>query len=153
MLLNILLLLSFLNFHHPPHDIAMATFAVTLEEHTVQLKVQLDKGDMDATLNIAAKQDGSPEKLATYISKHVIWIINNQPTNFKFTSFKENEDYYFLETTPVIFTTPFTTLDLHNTCLIETVDKHSNVIYIKQKGKELRGFRMNKKRTQISVDL
>ena len=148
-----LILLSFLNFYQPPHDIAMAIFAVTLEENTVQLKVQLDKGDMDATLSIAAKNDSSSEQLATYISKHVIWIVNNQPTTFKFTSFKENEDYYFLETSPVNFTTPFTTLDVHNTCLIETVEKHSNVIYIKQKGKEMRGFRMNKKRTQISVDL
>lgn len=148
-----LIILSILNFYQPPHDIAMATFAVTLEEHTIQLKVQLDKGDMDATLNIAAKNDGSSEKLATYVSKHVIWIINNQPTTFEFTSFKENEDFYFLETAPVNFATPFTTLDLHNTCLVETVDKHSNVIYIKQKGKEMRGFRMNKKRTQISIEL
>jgi len=152
MLLN-LIVVAFLNFYQPPHDIAMATFAVTLEENTVQLKVQLDKGDMDATLNIPPKNEDSADKLATYLSKHVIWIINNQPTTFDFTSFKENEDFYFLETAPVNFTTPFTTLDLHNTCLIETVDKHSNVIYIKQKDKEMRGFRMNKKRTQISVDL
>ena len=152
MLLN-LILLSFLNLYQPPHDIAMATFAVTLEENTIQLKVQLDKGDMDTALNITAKKDGFSEKLASYISSHVIWIINNQPTTFEFTTFKENGDFYFLETTPINFTTPFTTLDLHNTCLIETVDKHSNVIYIKQKGKEMRGFRMNKNRTQISVDL
>ncbi len=152
MLLN-LILLSFLNFYQPPHDIAMATFAVTLEENTVQLKVQLDKGDINTTLNITDPKDDLSEKLASYLSTHVIWIINNQPTTFEFTTFKENEEYYYLETTPVNFTTPFATLDLHNTCLIETVDKHSNVIYIKQKGKEMRGFRMNKKRTQISVDL
>lgn len=152
MLLN-LILVSFLNFHTPPHDIAMAVFAITLAENTIQLKVQLDKGDMDNILNIAPEKGDISEKLATYISENVICLVNHQPTSFAFIAFKENEDFYFLETNPVPFKAPLTTIDLHNTCLIETVDNHSNVIYIKQKGKEMRGFRMNKKRTQISVDL
>lgn len=153
MLFNLIMLVSLNLFTSPPHDIAMGIFALTLVENSAHLKVQLDKGDIDELLKTGNTATNSNEKIVAYISEQTIWIINNQPTTFKFTSIEENEDYYFLETASVNFTTPFTTLDLHNTCLIETVDKHSNVIYIKQKDKEMRGFRMNKKRTQISIEL
>lgn len=153
MLFNLIILVALNLFSSPPHDIAMAVFAITLAENSAHVKIQLDKGDIDELLKIANSATNSKKKIAAYISKNTSWIINNQPTSFQFTSFTENKDYYFLETDSVNFNTPFTTLDLHNTCLIETVDKHSNVIYIKQKDKEMRGFRMNKKRTQISVEL
>ena len=148
-----LLLLSFLGLLNPPHDIAMAVFAVTLEENTIQLKVQLDKGDIETVLNIDKEAASTKVRIAEYLTKHVIWVINNQPVEFTFTSIQKNEDHYLLEAIPIPFEAPFLTIDLHNTCLIEEVTKHSNVIYIKQKDKEMRGFRMNKKRTQISVDL
>jgi len=45
MLFNIILLANLNLFSAPPHDIAMAIFAVTLEEQTVQLKIKIDKGD------------------------------------------------------------------------------------------------------------
>ena len=153
MLFNLIMLVGLNLFTAPPHDIAMAVFAITLAENSAQVKIQLDKGDIDELLTTTTTAASSNEKVAAYISKNTIWIINNQPTTFKFISFSENEDFYFLETAPVNFTAPFTTLDLHNTCLIEAVDKHSNVIYIKQKDKEMRGFRMNKERTQISIEL
>lgn len=148
-----LLLFSFFSFLNPPHDIAMAVFAVTLEANTLKLQVQLDRGDIENALNISTKEEHSTKMIQEYVSTHAIWIINNQPTEFIFTTIKKNEEHYLLEATPIPFTSPFTTIDLHNTCLIEEVAKHSNVIYIKQKDKEMRGFRMNKNRIQISVDL
>ncbi len=147
------ILCSFLSFFNPPHDIAMAVFEVTLEENTLQLKIKIDRGDLEEALQLTNDKQNITPLIAHYISKNAIWIVNNKPTSFKFSIIKEDKDFYFLETTPIEFTVPFTSLDIYNTCLIETVDKHSNLIYIKQKGKEMRGFRMNKKRTQISVDL
>lgn len=148
-----LFLLSFLSLWNPPHDIAMAVFAVTLEENSIQLKVQLDKTDIETVLNIDKEVASSKVLIAEYLTKNVIWIINNQPVEFTFISIEKSEDHYLLEAVPVPFKAPFMTIDLHNTCLIEEVAKHSNVIYIKQKDKEMRGFRMNKKRRQISIDL
>ena len=147
------LLIAFLSFFIPPHDIAMAVFEVSLEENTLQLKIKVDRGDIDDALQISTHQSQATQLIAEYISKNTIWIVNNTPTEFTFSSISKDEDFYFLEAVPISFTAPFTTLDIHNVCLVEEVAKHSNIIYIKQKGKELRGFRMNKNRVQISVDL
>lgn len=138
---------------NPPHDFAMAIFAITLDDNALQLKVKIDREDMEKALIIETKNKDVTDLIVEYISDHTIWIINNQPITFNYHSIKKNEDFYFLETQPIVFNAPFSTIDLYNSCLIEEINKQSNVIYIKQKNKELRGFRMNKNRVQISVDL
>ncbi len=151
--MSYLFLLAFLNFLSPPHDIAMAVFAVTLEENTLRLQVQLDRGDIEKAVNLPTENDNSTKVIQEYVMNHAIWIINNEPTEFNFITIRKDDEFYYLEAEPINFTTPFNTIDIHNTCLIEEVDKHSNVIYIKQKDKKVRGFRMNKKRVDISVAL
>jgi len=147
------MLISFFSFFSPPHDIAMAIFEINLVDQTAHFKIKIDKGDIDGVLQISTLEKGRSEKIATYLSKNTICLINNQPLDFKFNLIKNNGDFYFLESSPISFNTPFSTIDLYNTCLIETVENHSNVIYLKQKDKKMRGFRMNKDRTQISIDL
>ena len=151
-LLN-LLLCSFLHFFSPPHDFAMAIFAFSIEENRVQLKIKLDKGDINEVLKIEILKEGLSKKVSDYVSRNLMLIINNQPAEYEFKAIKNNKEFYLLETAFILFKSPITNLELNNTCLIETVDKHSNIIYIKQKGKEMRGFRMNKNRTKILVDL
>lgn len=149
-----LFLYSFLSFLNPPHDIAMAVFAITMEENTIQLKIQLDRGDIEEVLKIDGQAiDENTQKVAEYIAEKSNWIINNKSMKFDFNTIRKDKDFYYLEAIPIKFDTPITTLDLHNTCLIEEVNKHSNIIYVKQKGKKMRGFRMSEKRTQISVEL
>lgn len=149
-----LFLYSFLSFLNPPHDIALAVFAITMEENTIQLKIQLDRGDIEEALKIDEQAiDKNTQKIVEYVAINSSWIINNQSMDFDFNIIRKDKDFYYLEAVPIKFDTPITTLDLHNTCLIKEVTKHSNVIYIKQKDKKMRGFRMNKKRTQISVEL
>lgn len=148
-----LLLLSFLNFFQPIHDIAMATFSVTLENEALLLKIKLDVEDINASLNLAPSETATIALMTTYLRKNTSWLVNHQPISFNFISIEKNDEFYLLEATPVPFDVPITKIELRNTTLIEQVAKQSNIIYIKQKGKEVRGFRMTKDRVYISVDL
>lgn len=148
-----LFLLTFLNLLSPPHDIAMAIFEVTLTKNEIQLRIKLDIDDINTSLQLTPEKTPTKELITKYLKKHTIWLINNQLTTFDAISIEKNEEFYLVETAPIQFNDAFTTIDLHNTTLIESVDKQSNVIYIKQHGKEVRGFRMTKDRVQISVNL
>ncbi|MEM6317285.1 MAG: DUF6702 family protein [Bacteroidota bacterium] len=149
-----LLLLSFLNFLQPTHDVAMAVFAVTLEEDgTFQLKIKLDVEDLNTALALGPTESPTTELLTTYLQENTSWFVNNQSANFHVISVTQNEGFYLLEAAPIQFKTPFTSIELKNTVLLEQVDQQSNVIYIKQEGKEVRGFRMTKERVEVSVDL
>ncbi len=55
MLFNLIMLagLNLFSSPSPPHDIAMAVFAITLAENSAHVKVQLDKGDIDELLKTA----------------------------------------------------------------------------------------------------
>ena len=146
-------LITFLNCFAPPHDFSMAIFAITLEENTLQLKIKLDRGDIEQALAIESVDKNTTKLVADYVVNHTIWMVNNQPIAFTYPSIKKDDDFYFIEAQPIAFNGPFSTLEVYNTCLIEEQTKQSNIIYIKQKDKEMRGFRMNKTRQQISVDL
>jgi len=65
-------------------------------------------------LQISAINESSTEKISTYISTNTIWLVNNQPTSFEFSTIKKDKDFYFLESVPIHFSAPFSTLDLHN---------------------------------------
>ena len=64
---------------------------------------------------------------------------------------KEAEHYYIIIhfDTPAL---PLTTMTIDNDCLLQEIDKHSNIIYINRKGQQ-RGFRLNKDRKRTSFEL
>ena len=152
MILNFLIL-SLLTCFTPPHDIAMAVFALTIEQNTLQLQVKVDREDIEKALKTGKGLEASASKISRYIEENTVWIVNKEQIVFTFTTSKKDKEFYYLETAPLQISKPITNINLQNTCLIREVNKHSNIIYLKQKDKEMRGFRMNEKRVQISITL
>ena len=148
----ILLCFSLLPFITPPHDISMAIFAISIEQNTIQLKVQIDRADIEKALNIPIEQINT-DRIAQYVADNTTWSLDNTPLGFTFISINKDEEHYLLETAPLSIKTDAHNLKLQNTCLLEEIADQTNIIYFKQNKKELRGFNMNKDRTEILIDL
>lgn len=135
----------------PEHDVPLANFNLYLEDNQLSLQVEFDKRD----LALAIEQSGqrlSTASVQAYFLRHSKWLIDEKEQEAHFCSSYSDREHYYLEVEFNFTNKNPTSLGIHNTCLINTIPSHSNVIYLFQNGKQ-RGFRLHKDRQKTSIRL
>lgn len=136
----------------PPHDIPMGIFSLTFEQEQIRMDIKLEVEDVEKAVAAHFKQKSTDRLVEKYILKHTSWSINDQPLTPELCSTEKQADHYLIKMDFVTPSLPLTTMTIVNECLLQEIDKHSNVIYIQQNG-ERRGFRLHKDRTQTTFEL
>ena len=125
------------------HDVAIALFDLSYKDNEIVIDIHFDKEDLDAAITTTVEE---------YLFEHLKFEINTQHVPFNIKSILQEDDQHY-EIKAVIrgVNQPIKDVFIKNTCLIEEIPHHSNVIYARFYD-TMRGFRMHKDRVVISFD-
>ncbi len=151
-----LLFLFLLQFFALDHDFVMANFEVNQEKEGLTLAIKMDKENLE---NLFYKQEGKKIELTVedgfiqnYLDEHFYLLVNDQKINFTLQEISTNEYFYKLKLSSQFQPKEVIRhIQLKNTCLIEEVYNHSNIVNFQVNGK-YRTFRLHKGRVRIAVD-
>jgi len=151
-MLFLILLLQPFNF---VHDVALATFNIQQEDKFLILNIKLDKEDLENILQTGATKTADLTKetklLQQYVNQHFYLLVNDQKVNFQVELISQNDYFYHIQlSSNNEFEEFIRNVQLKNTCLIETVQGHSNIVNFNINEKS-RSFRMHKDRKRIEV--
>ncbi len=142
------LFLFTLLFTSPPHDIAMAKFDVIQNNETISLEVSFDREDLESTFG--EHVEINEETVGNYLNKKTSWTFNNESPTIKVVSLSEDRLFYRVSCQFEGSYSNIKKIKVQNTCLLEQVDGHSNIVSFEVNGK-YRMFRMHEGRQEIFV--
>lgn len=127
------------------HDIALAIYTISQEKNTLKITIEIDKEDLNKAIqidNITIKK---------YLKSNMAWSVNGKIKRFKIKKIQAEGELYFIEC--IVKKTPknIRNITVKNTILIDTVEKHSNVLNFELNGSE-RTFRLHKERVETLVE-
>jgi len=151
-MLLLILLLQPCNF---VHDIAMAVFNIELNDKLLTLNIKLDKEDLEGLLSVDTENEidltHEVSLVQEYVDKNFYLLTNDLKVNFRVESISKNDYFYHVKMISINqFEEVISSFQLKNTCLVETVNGHSNIINFKL-NEQSRSFRMHKGRQRIEV--
>ena len=139
------------------HDVPLAFFDLKESEDAIEVKMKFIKEDLEAALlavypNADFREEKVKEKnIEAYLSSHLRWVINNTAKNCIITQISEDEHHILISGIFSKPQRPIQRIEIYNTCLIEYIPKHSNIMNFHFHGKE-RMFRLHKKRIRTVVE-
>lgn len=144
-------LLSIPLFTFSYHDVKMAMFNFMEIGEGIVLEIVFDKEDLlDKTLNIYSNDIFLEDKVIEYVTNNFNSNINNQLIQWEFCRVKSNGNTISITSNPILLTYKVETIIVNNTCLINTVKDHLNLINLSINNKK-RSFRMDVDRISISA--
>ena len=152
-MLVFILLSHFFSFNH---DFAMANFQISQEKEGLVLNIKMDKENLE---NIYRNKEGKKNEttigddfIQKYLDEHFILMVNDKKVNFHLQGVSTNKYFYKIEFSSLNkFKEIIHKVQLKNTCLIDDVDNHSNLVNFKFNGKE-RTFRLHESRVRIDLE-
>ncbi len=138
--------------HAPVHDVPIAFYNIKVNEDVVSLEIQFDKEDTEFVVSDFFNTDFNNELLSEYFKEHSIWYLNNQEHELEICSFGSDREHYYIKGEFSSFFDELKMMEIINTCLVDKIQNHSNVIQIEY-GENFRGFRMTRKRKKIEIVL
>lgn len=152
MIIQLIFLVHFFAFSH---DVAIANFEISQDEDLLMLEVKIDKEDLE---NIYVEKDGEKIDLIKenkfvqeYLDKHFYLVVDRQKINFHLQDISKDNYFYSIKLTSENKIAQFINhIQLKNTCLIDTVDKHSNIVSF-QLNDKYRTFRLHEGRIRVEV--
>ena len=147
--LLIIFLIPLINFGFG-HDIRMAIFEISESSEGLTLKISIDKNDFYASLEKEFGSTFTANKLEElswiYLSKKLDIEINE--IKVFFDSGETTIDTYNIHMTTTLNPKidQVTEIKMTNTCLIDSIEGHDNIMKLKLNNR-VRSFRLNKKRT------
>ncbi len=123
------------------HDIALAIYEISKEKNTLKITIKIDKEDLE---NIVAIQKTSINK---YLKNNMEWEINNKNKSLKIKEIQLEGELYHVECILKRIPKNIQNIQVKNTILIDTVEKHSNVLNFNLNDTE-RTFRLHKERVE-----
>lgn len=141
-----LLFFSFVNIIsiESEHDIAIAVFDFTQKEEKIILDIHFDKEDLEAAL-------AEKESVENYLFDHLKIQVNHQYIPIKIDQININDFHYEIKGSLNLKAQKIQSIHIQNTCLVEEIPNHSNVIHANFNDKT-RGFRMHLDRQEISFE-
>jgi hypothetical protein len=140
------------------HDIHSALFQLSAADNVCFIDIRLDRIDLE---NAIDKECGisiqtlSTESKNTLIKQYILdrfWMnFDNKSVTYRLGSFTLDQDYISIRGVIDDFdmSNP-KKIDVFNTCLIDKVKKHNNLIHVNLND-QVRSFRLNKNRTQTTI--
>ena len=151
------LLFFFFSWSSYFHDVSVAFFDLKVSEDGIELEMKFIKENMEKVLKESYPNTDFSNKLnkhkiiETSLSTHLRWIINGSAKNCVIDQISEDEHYIFIT---ALFSKPqhsIQRIEIYNTCLIEQIHEHSNIMSFHIHNKE-RMFRLHRKRVRILVE-
>ena len=146
--LLIIFLIPLVNFGFG-HDIRMAIFEISERNEGLTLKVSMDKDDFYASLEkefSSLSADNIEELSWIYLTKNLDIEVNETRVLFKTGEITFDTYNIHLTTTLNPKISRITKVKMTNTCLIDSIEGHDNIMKLKLNSR-VRSFRLNKKRT------
>ncbi len=138
------------------HDIPVADFIFSQKGSTLQLDITLEKADFEQAYThkgqeICTEQEDKENLMKDYLRSHLTVKVNGQWLPIQFQSIGGDKHHRTIKASFAPIEKAIQSIYIYNTCLIEEVVGHSNVITAHINDK-MRGFRMDKKRVFIDVE-
>jgi len=127
------------------HDIALALYTISQQKNTLTITIEMDKEDLE---NIIHLEKTSIKK---YLKNNMMWTINNKRKSFKINKIQTEGELYHIECTLKKIPQNIQNIQVKNTILIDTVEKHSNILTFQLHDSE-RTFRLHKERIETLVE-
>jgi len=148
----VLLLLFTQHVIAPNHDVPVAIFDMKIEDDGITMNVKLDKEDLEEAIIFQFDQTISQELIEQYILKNTEWTINEKKITLKINTIQKDNEHYLIKMDFPIIKEKLESMSIYNTCLVNEIDSHSNIIYLRYQN-EKRGFRLDKDRKRTSFEL
>jgi len=136
------------------HDIPVADFIFAQKGTILQLKITLDKADFEKACNEGQEQcmeqEDKENLMKDYLRSHLTVKVNERWLPIQFQSIGMDKHHRTIKASFTPIKERIQSVYIHNTCLIEEIEGHSNVITAHINDK-MRGFRMDKKRVFIEI--
>ena len=127
------------------HDIALAIYTISQEKNTLTISIEIDKEDLDNIIQI------NNVSIKKYLKNNMTWTINNKHKSFKINEIQLKGELYHIECILKKIPKNIRNIQVKNTILIDTVEKHSNILNFNLNGTE-RTFRLHKERVETVVE-
>jgi len=120
-------------------------YSISQEKNTLKITIEIDKEDLE---NIIDLQKTSIKK---YLKSNMTWTINNKRKSFKINKIQVKGELYHIECILKKISKDIQNIQVKNTVLIDTVEKHSNILTFYLNNSE-RTFRLHKERIETLVE-
>lgn len=147
MLLNLFLYLLILG--NSIHDLPVATYNLQVSDFEIDIEIEFHQTDLQ---NALKSYNFIEHEVSNYITTNTKWIINDKVQVLQVCEFK-TDDYHFIVKAQINTEEIIKKIELFNNCLINEIADHSNVVYVYQKNKKVRGFRSHKERQTLFIEL
>ena len=133
----------------PSHDAAIAMFRIFEEGDGTKLFVSIDVKNLSQEIDVQPS-DINTETLNVFLKHNLSIYANAKLVTYEVNSFVLQQDHLKIEASFKDVPLIINTIKIDNTCLLG-IDDHINIIQIDVEKKSF-DFRMDKKRTEISVE-
>ena len=138
-----------LTFHSTP----ISFFSLHLDKTPFELTIEVDPQYLE-WMEADVRKKKSLKAMNKYMENNLEILINEQDCPVVISSRKRLKNGHILLTGTLSCSIEKPeTVQIQNNCFIQEMEEQINSVLIHQKEKELRGFNMNEKRTEIIVEL
>ena len=150
--LGITILFCFCSFEvSATHDLRVARFRITATSTGYNFNVNFDREDILKEIYSTQKyQKEVIDQITQYIEKHVTIHIDDESINYELTEIEYTEENILLRGKLISDLRAIKKIDVSNTCLIEKIEGHLNIMEFFLNDKE-RFFRLDKDRIRTTV--
>lgn len=132
------------------HDVPVAFFNISQSSDELKVLIEFHKADLKKLVEHCPEATDFDGQVQDYLNTHFTMYANDQLINWQYES--SNQDHYHYN---ISFVSPFkeeiTKVVIKNTCLIDKVLGHTNVIKA-DLNDTFRGFKMDQDRKSISFE-
>lgn len=134
------------------HGDKIAVFNIFEKNNSLALSIRFDKQDLSTVLSLDNAIDDCEhaDMINQYILDHLTIITDDIPSDICIYKLSTDDHYITVEATLYNLAKEITTISIWNTCFIDQIQNHSNIIHTNLYT-HIRGFRMHKKRTDITI--
>lgn len=133
------------------HDLRVARFRITATSEGYDFDINFDREDI--LKEIYSTQKYQPEvidQITKYIENHVTIHIDDEAIKYELTEIEYTEETILLKGKLLSDLRPIKKIDVSNTCLINQIEGHLNIMEFFLNDKE-RFFRLDKDRIRTTV--
>ena len=133
------------------HELLIARFDITSTVAGYDLSIRLDRDNIFKTLEQECDlQVSLEEKLTNYIYDHFLLNMDGSDIDYDLWEIHYDEDFITITGQLIAKNPDFQELVVLNTCMIDTIDRHSNIVSVHHQGRR-RSFRLDKNRKETTI--
>ncbi|MEM8900484.1 MAG: DUF6702 family protein [Bacteroidota bacterium] len=137
-------------FISPALDKPLATFDLWVEEESIFMEVKFDKRDLELAINETYDEAFCQEMAEKYLISHSQWLVDEEKMDIQVFHFKVEHNSCYLKAKLNLRRKEIQSLEIRNTCLVNQIVNHSNIVFVHHLGKD-RAFRLSKRKTEALI--